>query len=192
MEVDDPPVTVTNARGGMYGFLKFIERNRFYLQLLLVVILIQAFYIAWYRRTKGESAKAVQTSSQSRETVDAPMPEAHSGEADEGIFSGSLSAIYLGELVQFLHSASETGKLTITDPSDPGARELYFHSGQITDARHGHKDGEAAVSLLLTQKKGTFAFVRQDTPARNSAITKGTMAMLLEAHKSMDEEGAAA
>jgi hypothetical protein len=161
-----------------------------------VVILIQAFYIAWYRRQQANAAPPSQAASKSFDTVDKPHAAAYGHdekkEEDAGVFSGSLTAISLGELVQFLHSASETGKLTINDASDPATRELYFHSGQITDARHAHKDGEEAVRLLLAQKKGNFAFVRQDTPPRNSAITRNTMALLLEAHRVMDESGAVA
>jgi hypothetical protein len=174
--------------------LRFINNNSLYFRLLLLVVLIQSLLLA-VRRRKNKNRNEETGSAHAYETLGTSVASEFnqiSGAEEDGVFSGSLDGLAMGELVQFLHSAMETGKLSVNDPSEPMRRELFFHEGEITDARYGHRDGEEAARSMLRHKSGTFSFKRQDTPARNSAIQQRTMSLLLNVHKDLDEENAAA
>ncbi|MBN1268305.1 MAG: DUF4388 domain-containing protein [Kiritimatiellae bacterium] len=107
---------------------------------------------------------------------------------EAGDFSGSLEGFSVTELVQFLHSAKETGVLLIKDVNDRPAGEFFFEQGEIIDAAHGEHRGESAIYALFRGHDASFAFNRVDVGKRSRTINQSTMGILLDASKTYDEE----
>jgi hypothetical protein len=162
-------------------------------QVIVLALIVQVFL--FMRKRKGEpipepapaaSSQEVQTFSTMGESTAANYFQdlAH----DTGDFSGSLEGFSITELVQFLHSAQETGVLHIKDVSDDIAGRFYFQQGEIIDATYKKKSGEDAVYALFSNKDASFAFNRQSLDGRPRTISQQTMGLLLEASKTYDEE----
>lgn len=105
---------------------------------------------------------------------------------DDGDLSGTLSGYILPQVVQFFCSARESGRMMIRQNSGM-TEELIFHDGQIIDARSGNLGGKDAAHAILLQREGKFSFHRGNTAGRKPSIREETMALLLEAHKHIDE-----
>lgn len=102
-------------------------------------------------------------------------------------FSGSLSSMSLGSVIQFLNSDKETGTLTVLSNEHQPVGTVDFLSGEIVNARTNGEEGVPAVHRLLANAEGHFAFVRSKNPNFQRKIAEPTMSLLLEAHRLRDE-----
>ena len=103
-------------------------------------------------------------------------------------FSGSIASMSLGSVTQFLNSDKETGTLVIKDKGNSELGTLIFIKGEIVDARSPKKRGLDALYEVLRHKEGFFSFLREEPKNVEKTITQGTISLLLDAHRIMDEE----
>lgn len=103
-------------------------------------------------------------------------------------FSGSIASMSLGSVTQFLNSDKETGMLHVKDKSNAELGTLVFIKGEIIDARSPNKRGIDALYEVLRNKEGFFSFLREEPKNVEKTITQGTISILLDAHRIMDEE----
>ena len=103
-------------------------------------------------------------------------------------FSGSISSMSLGSVTQFLNSDKETGMLYVKDKNNVELGILVFVKGEIIDAKSPDKRGIDALYAVLRNKEGFFSFLREDPKNVEKTITQGTISILLDAHRIMDEE----
>ena len=103
-------------------------------------------------------------------------------------FSGSIASMSLGSVTQFLNSDKETGTLHVRDKSNASLGTLVFIKGEIIDARSPKKRGIDALYEVLRNKEGFFSFQREEPKNVEKTITQGTISILLDAHRIMDEE----
>ncbi len=103
-------------------------------------------------------------------------------------FSGSIASMSLGSVTQFLNSDKETGTLVIRDKDNAELGTLIFIKGEIVDARSPKNRGLDALYEVLRHKEGFFSFLREEPTNVEKTITQGTISLLLEAHRIMDEE----
>ena len=66
---------------------------------------------------------------------------------------------------------------------------MVFVKGEIFDAKTPTRRGVPAVYDIMRCKEGFFTFARGDHSNAERTILEGTITMLLEAHRIMDEEG---
>jgi len=126
-----------------------------------------------------------------------PQPEPinlgdSNGNDDDGVsadFSGSIASMSLGAVTQFLNSDKESGTLSITEDDKTAIGTILFNEGEIVDARSGTRRGVDAVYELLRNQEGLFAFSREDLGDFEQTVKQGTISLLLDAHRIMDEEG---
>jgi len=104
-------------------------------------------------------------------------------------FSGSIASMSLGAVTQFLNSDKESGTLSITADDKAPIGTILFNEGEIVDARCDTKRGVDAVYELLRNQEGLFAFSREDLGDFEQTVKQGTISLLLDAHRIMDEEG---
>jgi len=179
-----------SATAGRRGtsVVDFLARHHLVFVALLVVVLIEGVLILrlrWRGGRKSEDATGYETYESVGESIQTSVFQ---DIEREGIFTGSLDGFSLGELIQFLHSAKETGALLIRSDHESPPRRLYFQDGDIVGAQNGEVAGEEAVRDILRSQQGTFTFQRESPPTPDVAIRRSTMSMLLEAHKLLDEE----
>jgi hypothetical protein len=105
-----------------------------------------------------------------------------------GDLSGTFDAFSVGQVVQFFSSAGESGTLYVSHLKGAQKDELVFDRGRIIDARSGEKRGEDAVNVILRMTEGSFVFRREDVSSHPTTVQQETMALLLEAHRQMDEQ----
>lgn len=105
-----------------------------------------------------------------------------------GDLQGELDKFSMGHVVQFFHSAGESGTLTISG-GNGRVDKLIFDRGQIIDAMSGNRCGDAAAEIILRRKQGSFKFTREDNSKRLRLINQDTMGMLMEAARVIDEKG---
>ena len=103
-------------------------------------------------------------------------------------FSGSIASMSLGSVTQFLNSDKETGTLHVKDKSNAELGTLVFIKGEIVDAKSPKKRGIDALYEILRNKEGFFSFLREEPKDVEKTITLGTISVLLDAHRIMDEE----
>ena len=103
-------------------------------------------------------------------------------------FSGSIASMSLGSVTQFLNSDKETGTLLVKDKSNDEIGILVFIKGEIIDAKSPDKRGIDALYEILRNKEGVFSFLREEPKNVEKTITQGTISLLLDAHRIMDEE----
>jgi hypothetical protein len=103
-------------------------------------------------------------------------------------FSGSIASMSLGSVTQFLNSDKETGTLLVKDKSNNEIGILVFIKGEIIDAKSPDKRGIDALYEILRNKEGVFSFLREEPKNMEKTITQGTISLLLDAHRIMDEE----
>ncbi len=99
-------------------------------------------------------------------------------------FSGKLSAMGLGELVQTIHAAQKTGVLTFSKETEEG--HIYIKEGNIIDATVKDLQGEKAFLELATWVEASFHFIPQPL-SREPRIKMGTHKLLMEAMKRIDD-----
>jgi hypothetical protein len=103
-------------------------------------------------------------------------------------FSGSIASMSLGSVTQFLNSDKETGILHVKDKNNVELGTLVFVKGEIIDAKSPKKRGIDALYEVLRNKEGFFSFLREEPKNVETTITQGTISILLDAHRIMDEE----
>jgi len=153
----------------------------------VVLVLILAFASAARRKARR----------QAEEAPPPPPPEPDHGSdliappvpPPSADFSGSLSSMSIGSVSQFLNSDKESGILTVKDAMQMEIGTMVFVKGEIFDAKTPTRRGVPAVYDIMRCKEGFFTFARGDHSNAERTILEGTITMLLEAHRIMDEEG---
>ena len=105
----------------------------------------------------------------------------------DGDLSGSLQKMAIAEIIQFLNSSRETGRLEIKDKSRINSSVLLFQDGEIFDAKHEKEKGEAAARQIIALKQGNFSFKREAQIAEPRTISQSTMSIVLDVIKTLDE-----
>lgn len=100
--------------------------------------------------------------------------------------SGDLEKLGFGELVQFLSFSRKTGELLIKP--EVGEAGLSFEDGNVRDAWIGRFASEEAFFAIARLKKGRFELFEGRAPRANR-IKQGTLALLMEAMRLVDETG---
>ena len=88
------------------------------------------------------------------------------------------------DLMQSLEMGQKSCRLTIRNEGD--TCELFFASGQCTDAKMGDAEGEAAVFQVVRWPAGEFEIDFNESPTR-STISRTTTGLLMEALRLIDE-----
>jgi CheY-like chemotaxis protein len=101
-----------------------------------------------------------------------------------GVIQGRLEEMSILDLMQSLEMGQKSCRLTIRQGDE--SCELFFSSGQCTDARLGPVEGEAAVFQVVRWPAGEFEIDFNSSPAR-STISRTTTGLLMEALRLMDE-----
>ena len=104
-----------------------------------------------------------------------------------GIIQGSLEQMGVAELMQSLENGQKSCRITLRQGRE--SCEMYFVSGQCTDARSGAIEGDEAVFQAINWVEGTFEIDFAGTSDR-STTTKSTTGLLMEAMRLMDEANA--
>jgi CheY-like chemotaxis protein len=102
-----------------------------------------------------------------------------------GVVQGRLEEMSILDLMQSLEMGQKSCRLSIRRGDETG--ELFFSSGQCTDAKMGSSEGEAAVFQAVRWVDGEFEIDFNSAPAR-STISRTTTGLLMEALRVMDEE----
>ena len=102
-----------------------------------------------------------------------------------GVIQGRLEEMSILDLMQSLELGQKSCRLTIRRQDD--ACELFFASGQCTDAKLGKMEGEAAVFQAVRWGDGEFEIDFNSSPSR-STISRTTTGLLMEALRLVDEE----
>lgn len=101
-----------------------------------------------------------------------------------GVIQGRLEEMSILDLMQSLEMGQKSCRLTIRHGGE--ACELFFASGQCTDAKLGASEGEAAVYQAVRWPDGEFEIDFNSGPSR-STIERTTTGLLMEALRLMDE-----
>ncbi len=102
---------------------------------------------------------------------------------------GSIdSASTLGDLIQYLNSTKEGGKLGVKNGNHQIAGHMMFIDGEIVDAECDTIRGEQAVHRLLRQHDGIYYFLRCKNDSVDKTIHQGTIGLLLDTYRIIDEE----
>jgi CheY-like chemotaxis protein len=101
-----------------------------------------------------------------------------------GVIQGRLEEMSIMDLMQSLEMGQKSCRLTIHHNGE--YCEMFFASGQCTDAKLGAVDGEAAVFQAVRWLEGGFELDFNGAPSR-STITRTTTGLLMEALQLMDE-----
>ena len=101
-----------------------------------------------------------------------------------GVIQGRLEEMSILDLMQSLEMGQKSCQLTIRHGDE--TCELFFASGQCTDARLGATEGEAAVFQAVRWPAGEFEIDFNGAPTR-STISRTTTGLLMEALRLMDE-----
>jgi two-component system chemotaxis response regulator CheY len=102
--------------------------------------------------------------------------------------SGELSSLAFPELVQFLNFSRKTGELLVYPGRDEAG--VSFSEGEIRDAWLGSTTSEAAFFSIARLRSGRFDF-HDGRPPRAPKMKQGTLALLMEAMRLLDESKAA-
>jgi two-component system chemotaxis response regulator CheY len=128
---------------------------------------------------------------QSVKSVAALPEKPNGGEGKESgstaALSGDLSALGFAELVQFLNFSRKTGELIVKP--EAGEAGVSFGEGEVKDAWIGKFASEEAFFSIARLRKGRFEF-HEGRPARAPRIKQGTLALLMEAMRLVDEADA--
>ena len=100
-------------------------------------------------------------------------------------FSGKLSFLNLGELLQLLGSSAATGTLRIfSSKPEPGV--IMIDKGNPVNAANGALSGLDALFPLFGWSDGRFEFTRE-VPSCERTIKKGRMEIILDGLRLLDE-----
>jgi len=101
-------------------------------------------------------------------------------------FSGKLSFLNFGELLQLLGSSSATGTLRIYSPYRSEAGQIVVENGNPIDARDGVQSGVEALYALFGWMEGRFEFACGPVACERT-IQKGRMEIILDGLRLLDE-----
>ncbi len=101
-------------------------------------------------------------------------------------FSGRIDILSIVDLIQLLHSTTQTGVLTVTDPERRHAI-LHIMDGEIVAAEYGKHKQEDAVCQLVIRGAGDFEFERKKFPPPAKPMASKTVPLLFEACRLKDE-----
>ena len=101
-----------------------------------------------------------------------------------GVIQGRLEEMSMLDLMQSLEMGQKSCRLAIQHGGE--TCEMFFASGQCTDARLGSTDGEAAVFQAVRWADGAFEIDFNAGPTR-ATISRTTTGLLMEALRLMDE-----
>ena len=101
-------------------------------------------------------------------------------------FSGKLSFLNLGELLQLLGSSSATGTLRVYSPYRSEAAQIVVENGNPVDARDAAQSGVEALFALFGWMEGRFEFTRGPVTCART-IQKGRMEIILDGLRLLDE-----
>jgi len=101
-------------------------------------------------------------------------------------FSGKLSFLNLGELLQLLGSSSATGTLRVYSPYRSEAGQIVVENGNPVDARDADQSGVEALFALFGWMEGRFEFTRGPVTCERT-IQKGRMEIILDGLRLLDE-----
>src|ERR1700719_3141979 len=102
-----------------------------------------------------------------------------------GVVQGRLEEMSIMDLMQSLEMGKKSCQLTIRRGEE--TCELFFSSGQCTDANLGALEGESAVYEAVRWPDGEFEIDFNTGPSR-STISRTTTGLLMEALRLIDEE----
>jgi CheY-like chemotaxis protein len=102
-----------------------------------------------------------------------------------GVVQGRLEEMSILDLMQSLEMGQKSCRLTIRRGDE--ICELFFSSGQCTDAKLGSAQGEAVVFQAVRWADGEFEIDFNSAPTR-STISRTTTGLLMEALRVMDED----
>ncbi len=98
---------------------------------------------------------------------------------------GNLDLMPFPELIQMLHSTRKSGVLTIGD--GPRTSLIVFEDGEVTHARGEDLSGVEAFHRIAAWKKGLFQFQSGTRGSHPVTVRCGTLALLMEAMRRVDE-----
>jgi CheY-like chemotaxis protein len=104
-----------------------------------------------------------------------------------GVIQGNLEQMGVAELMQSLEMGQKSCRLTLRHGAE--SCEIYFTSGQCTDAKLGSTEGDDAVYQAINWIEGTFEIDFAGTSDRTTT-TKSTTGLLMEAMRLLDEANA--
>jgi CheY-like chemotaxis protein len=101
-----------------------------------------------------------------------------------GVVQGRLEEMSIMDLMQSLEMGQKSCQLTIR--RGDATAELFFTSGQCTDAKFGSIEGEAAVFEAVRWPDGEFE-IDFNAGSKRSTISRTTTGLLMEALRLIDE-----
>jgi hypothetical protein len=183
--------TTTAAAGPQAKTTSATARFVKYQTPIIIVAALVLFVVGlfWERQRKArkreiEMEAAAKALADAADVSNKPPPIASSSND----FSGSIASMSLGSVTQFLNSDKETGTLHVKDKTNAELGTLVFIKGEIIDAKSPNRRGIDALYEVLRNKEGFFSFLREEPKGVEKTITQGTISLLLDAHRIMDEE----
>jgi CRP-like cAMP-binding protein len=101
-------------------------------------------------------------------------------------FSGNLSFLNLGELLQLLGTSSGTGIVEISSNYTSQQGLIYIDQGNPINAANGSKTGVDALFSLFGWKTGQFEFIQESVTCKK-VINKSRMEIILDGLRMLDE-----
>jgi len=99
------------------------------------------------------------------------------------LIEGDLERLGLAELVGFLNFSKKSGELLIGAGDAAG---MSIQNGEVKHAWLGDRDGAQAFHRIAALQSGRFQF-HEGRASRGSTITVGTMSLLMDAMRLLDE-----
>jgi two-component system chemotaxis response regulator CheY len=103
---------------------------------------------------------------------------------DTPLIEGDLNRLGLAELVGFLNFSKKSGELLVY--ASAGDAGMSLVTGEVRHAWLGAAAGANAFHSIALLEEGRFEF-REGRPARGETIEQGTMSLLMEAMRKLDE-----
>ena len=158
--------------------------------LLIIVVLVMGLRRSVLKHAHQPSVRTLPSPGEAkRAAAEASPPQEPEKQGLAADFSGSVASMSLGSVTQFLNSDKETGILTVSENDHKRLGTMVFVEGEIVDAATSNKRGVPAVYDLLKCREGLFSFVRQAQSGVSRTVEQGTISLLLDAHRELDEQG---
>ena len=153
------------------------------------VFLVVLVAIVVVKKVRGGEGKEARTSMSAPVSV-VDSEESLADVSDKDVdMSGHIASSSLGDVAQFLNAGKETGNLSIKNEEGEPVGRMVFDKGELVDAESPGHCGVEAVYDLLRHKDGFFSFVRQpEDSIEERTITQGTISLLLDVYRVIDEE----
>jgi len=158
------------------------------LKIILVVLVIEGFLIVRLQKQTARlqaTSQQVESFSSIGESVTSDYFQNLAREG--GDFSGTLHDFSLNELLEFLHSAEETGVLMIRNSEGSILGQVFFRKGEIVDAFYADRRAKEALLAMIRADNDSFTFNRREVAAKRRTIRQKTMGLLMEVAKNLDD-----